>query len=265
MSLELVDTHLHLDDERLACARHRILEEAKQAGVSWGVSVGTRPSQWPHLEAIRALTGDWQVAIGIHPQCLPEMEEAELALGLSTLAAEAKRLGAVAIGECGFDGGTARTHAAWSLAKQAEMVSAHIEVAEQLGLPLIVHVQDAMGPALDYFEKRGALKYGAVLHAFGGPAELIAQWTKLGFYFGLGPSVTWTKSKRPKEAARRVPMERVLFETDAPYAFLEGSLTRQGEPADVASIARFVAKLRGVPFEEMARVSTENARRLFRR
>ena len=59
-------------------------------------------------------------------------------------------------------------------------------------------------------------------------------------------------------------MERVLFETDAPYAFLEGSTTRQGEPADVAAVARFVAELRGVSFEEMARVSTENAHRLFR-
>lgn len=229
----------------------------------WGVSVGTRPSQWPNLDAIRALAGDWQVAVGIHPQCLPEMDAAELAKGLATLAREAKRLVAVAIGECGFDGATARTHAAWSLSKQAEIVGAHIDVAEQLGLPVIVHVQDAMGPALDYFEKRGALKYGAVLHAFGGPAELVARWAKLGFYFGLGPSVTWIKSKKPKEAARRVPMDRVLFETDAPYAYLEGSTTRQGEPADVAAVARFVAELRGVSFEEMARVSTENARRLF--
>lgn len=230
----------------------------------WGVSMGTRPSQWPNLDAIRALQGGWQVAVGVHPQCLPEMEGAELALGLSSLAQEAKRLGAVAIGECGFDGGTARAHAAWPLSKQAEIVGVHIEVAEQLGLPLVVHVQDAMGPALDYFERRGALKHGAVLHAFGGPAELIARWMKLGFYFGLGPSVTWTKSKRPKEAARRVPMERVLLETDAPYAYLEGSSTRQGEPADVAVVARFVAELRGVSFEEMARVSTENACRLFK-
>ena len=265
MSFPLVDTHLHLDDERLVQARHRVLEEAKQAGVHWGVSVGTRPSQWPNLDAIRALPGDWQVAVGVHPQCLPEMEEAELVPGLSTLATEAKRLGAVAIGECGFDGGTARAHTAWSLSNQAEIVSAHIDVAEQLGLPLIVHVQDAMGPALDYFEKRGALNHGAVLHAFGGPAELVARWTKLGFYFGLGPAVTWTKSKRPKEAAMRVPMERILFETDAPYAYLERSSTRQGEPADVAAVARFVAELRGVSFEEMARVSTENALRLFRR
>jgi TatD DNase family protein len=263
--IALVDTHLHLDEERLTRAHPRLLEEAKQAGVRWGVSVGTRPSQWQRLEAIRALSGDWQVAVGIHPQCLPEMDAAELAQGLATLASEAKRLGAVAIGECGFDGGTARGHAAWSLARQAEIVGAQLDVAEQLALPLLVHVQDAMGPALAYFEKRGALKHGAVLHAFGGPAELITRWAKLGFYFGLGPSVTWTKSKKPKEAARRIPMERILFETDAPYSFLEGSSIRQGEPAHVAEVARYVAELRGVPFEEMARVSTENACRLFRR
>lgn len=263
--IDIVDTHLHLDDERLVRARERILHEAREAGVSWGISVGTRPSQWPNLEAIRALAGDWQVSVGIHPQCLPEMEQDELAQGLSSLASEAKRLGAVAIGECGFDGGTARGHVAWPFAKQAEIVNAHLDVAEELGLPLIVHVQDAMGAALDHFEKRGALKYGAVLHAFGGPAELIPRWAKLGFYFGLGPSVTWTKSKRPKEAARRIPMERILFETDAPYSFLEGSSIRQGEPAHVAEVARYVAELRGVRFEEMARVSTANACRLFRR
>lgn len=262
-AFELVDTHLHLDEERLVRDRHRVLEEAKQAGVAWGVSVGTRPSQWPNLAAIRALPGDWQVAVGIHPQCLPEMEEAELALGLSTLASEAKRLGVVAVGECGFDGATARTHAAWSLAKQAAIVDAHLDVAEQLALPLIVHVQEAMGPALEHFEKRGALKHGAVLHAFGGPAELVSRWAKLGFYFGLGPSVTWTKSKKPKEAARRVPFDRLLLETDAPYAFIEGR--PQGEPSQIADVARQVAELRGVALEEIARVSTENARRLFSR
>ena len=263
--IELVDTHLHLDDERLQRARERILNEAKDASLSWGVSVGTRPLQWRNLEAIRALAGDWQVSVGIHPQCLPEMEEQELALGLSTLAAEAKRLGAVAIGECGFDGETARAHGAWSLARQAEIVGAQLEVAEQLGLPLIVHVQAAMGPALAYFETRGALKHGAVLHAFGGPAELIARWAKLGFYFGLGPSVTWTKSRRPKEAAKRIPLERILFETDAPFSFLEGESIRPSEPSHVAEVARYVAELRGMRFEEMARVSTENARRLFQR
>ncbi|MBN8610038.1 MAG: TatD family hydrolase [Deltaproteobacteria bacterium] len=258
----LFDTHCHLDAPPLGDDVEGALSRARDRGVTRVLVPGVEPRQWPTLAALAERHASVSIAIGIHPQCLPELADADLADGLADLAAAARLYGAVAIGECGFDGAIAKESGV-SLVRQSEIVRAHVEVADALGLPLVVHVLDAMGHALAFFEALGPRPHGAVLHAFGGPAALVPRWSALGFFFGIGPSITWPRAKRPKEAARVVPIERLLLETDAPGTYVHGSPSRTGEPGQLVAVLDALVTLRDEPSEVLVTSIGANAVRLF--
>lgn len=257
----IFDTHCHLDAAPLGADTEAVLARARAAGVERVLVPGVRPAQWDALEALRDRhPASVAIALGIHPQCLPEMSSLERASGLEALEAQARRSRAVAIGECGLDGATARDQGV-SLEAQAAVVRRHVEVADRLGLPLIVHAQGAMGASLALFESLGPRRHGAVLHAFGGPAALVPRWAAIGFSFGIGPPITWPRARRPKDAARAVPLDRLLLETDAPGTYVHAS--RVGEPAEARAVLEALAALRDEPEALVRRASTENALRLF--
>ena len=258
----LFDTHCHLDAAPLGDDVEGALSRARARGVTRVLVPGVEPAQWPTLSALAARHASASIAIGVHPQCLPELTDADLADGLTDLAAAARLYGAVAIGECGFDGSTAKAHGV-SLDRQSEVVRAHVEVADALGLPLVVHVLDAMGHALTFFEALGPRRHGAVLHAFGGPAAWVPRWSALGFSFGIGPSITWPRARRPLLAAKAVPIERLLLETDAPGTYVHGCAARTGEPAQLVDVLDALVTLRDEPREVLATSIAANAARLF--
>jgi TatD DNase family protein len=259
----ITDTHCHLDATPLAEDVEAALLRARAVGVSRVLVPGVRPAEWDALVALRARHADVvSIAIGIHPQCLPDMHEAERDLGLESLASRARASGAIAIGECGLDGATAKEHGV-SLEAQAEIVRRHVEVADRLALPLVVHAQDAMGASLALFESLGPRPHGAILHAFGGPAELVSRWARLGFWFGIGPAITWPRARRPKEAARAVPLDRVLVETDAPGTYVHASVGRSGEPAEARAVLESLAALRELEPSALEAIVEDNTRRAF--
>jgi TatD DNase family protein len=259
----ITDTHCHLDASPLAEDVEAALARARAVGVCRVLVPGVRPAEWDALVALRDRHAEVvSIAIGIHPQCLPEMDEAERDRGLESLESRALASGAIAIGECGLDGGTARDHGV-SLEAQAAIVRRHVEVADRLALPLVVHAQDAMGASLALFEALGPRRHGAILHAFGGPAELVSRWARLGFWFGIGPAITWPRARRPKEAARAVPLERLLVETDAPGTYVHASAERSGEPAEARAVLDALAALRELEPAALEAVLRENERRAF--
>ncbi len=265
MSLaSLFDTHCHLDAAPLGDDVEGALARARARGVDRVLVPGVEPRQWSTLASLRERHASVSVAIGIHPQCLPDLDRGDVADGLADLAATARLYDAIAIGECGFDGPTAKEHGV-SLERQAEIVREHCDVADALGLPLVVHVKDAMGFALSFFESLGVREHGAVLHAFGGPAELVPRWSALGFSFGIGPSITWLRAKRPKDAARAVPIDRLLLETDAPGTYVDGAAGRSGEPAQVRDVLETLAAIREEPPGILADRIAANNLRLFSR
>jgi TatD DNase family protein len=224
---------------------------------------GVRPAAWDALVMLRDRHADVvSIAIGIHPQCLPEMDEAERDEGLASLESRALANRAIAIGECGLDGTTARTHRV-SLEAQAAIVRRHAEIADRLQLPLIVHAQDAMGASLALFESLGPRRHGAILHAFGGPAELVPRWARLGFWFGIGPAITWPRARRPKEAACAVPLDRLLVETDAPDTYVHASAKRSGEPSEARGVLEALAALREMEPGTLEAAIADNERRTF--
>lgn len=259
----LIDTHCHLDAPPLGDDVEAVLARARAAGVTRVIVPAVSPRGWSTLAALRdAHPNEVAIALGVHPQCLSECADAEREEALATLEVQAQRLGAVAIGECGLDGAVARVQGV-SLEDQARLVRRQAEIAERLALPLIVHTHGAMGASLALFEALGPRRHGAVLHAFGGPAALVARWAALGFSFGIGPSITRPQARRPKEAARGVPLDRLLLETDGPDAYVASAPSRVGEPAQVAHVLAALAALREEPLETLARASTAAAARLF--
>ena len=257
----ITDTHCHLDAAPLGDDVEGALARAAAVGVARVLVPGVRPAQWDTLVLLRDRHRERvSIALGIHPQCLPEMDEGEGDRGLESLEARARELGAIAIGECGLDGGTARDHGV-SLEAQAAIVRHHVEVADRLALPLIVHAQDATGASLALFESLGPRRHGAILHAFGGPAELVSRWARLGFFFGLGPSITWPRARRPKEAARAVPLDRLLIETDAPGTYVHASPRGRGEPAEAREVLEALATLRGLEPGALEARIVDNERR----
>lgn len=223
-----------------------MLARAVAAGVETVLIPGVDRAQWERASVLRASAGvGLRFAVGVHPRGEPADCDA--------LEEWIDRLEACAVGELGWDkrlGG---------LDRQTELAEAQLEVARARGLPVILHVVGAHGLALERLEKCGAMR--GVVHGYSGAAELVPRYLALGLSISFGPSVIRPRARKVREAARRVPLARLLVETDGPDQRVEGSA--RGEPADVARVIEALAELRGERAEDIDAATTENARRLF--
>ena len=258
----LFDTHCHLDFAAFDHDRGRVLERARAAGVRGAVIPGVSPDQWLGLSEIADPAAGLYAAVGLHPQALPDLSPEALSAGLAQLPARAEALGAVAVGECGFDRETARRGVPFE--EQARVLDAQLGVAEELDLPVILHVLGAHGAALAHLERRGPLPAGGVLHSYSGPAELVPRYLRLGLFVSFAGAVTRPGARRPAQAVRAVPQERLLLETDAPDQTPYGATSGRNEPAELTRILAAVAVARGEAVEAVARYTTQNARALYR-
>ncbi|MDH5494067.1 MAG: TatD family hydrolase, partial [Myxococcales bacterium] len=175
----------------------------------------------------------------------------------------ARAQGASAIGEIGLDRRLFASPAG-DAARQLALLDAQLEIADGLGLPVILHLVRAPGLLLERLEQRGPLRHGGVLHAFAGPAALIPRFARLGLSFSFAGSVARPASRRVREAAQAVPEERLLVETDAPDLSPPGAPIRN-EPASLVRVVEALASLRGVPAAALAAGAEANARALFSR
>lgn len=277
--MRLFDTHCHLDFEAFDADRAEVVERARGAGVDALLVPGYAPRTWARAAALaRAIPGA-RVAVGLHPLALseprpaPALEPARVPRAAldepapdldpehleEALYAAARAHGAVAIGECGLD---ARPGLA-PLERQRLILDAQLRVARALCLPVVLHCVRAHGALLDCLERGGPLPAGGALHAFTGPAELLPRYGRLGLSFGLGGALTRPAARRPQEAARAVPLDRLLLETDSPDMAPEGAPGPRNEPAFLKYTLAALAALRGVPEEELAAAAYDNALRLF--
>jgi TatD DNase family protein len=257
------DSHCHLDDPLFDADRAAVLARARAAGVTGLLLPGVRPASWAALEDLRQrhAGADLALAIGVHPQVVPALDAAERALagdpdGLAEAAAAA---GAVAVGECGLDGGTDGRD------EQERIFRAHVRAARALGRPLVVHVLRAHDTAPRILAEERAREVGGVMHSYSGGAELVPVYRDLGFSFSLAGPVTYARARRPLEAARAVPDDLLLAETDAPDQSPEPHRGGRCEPAYLPLVVRALAAARGAEPQAIAELTARNARRLFRR
>jgi TatD DNase family protein len=255
--VRLYDSHCHLDFEAFDADRDEVVARARGAGVRAILVPGYDVAQWERLPGLRERFPEVRVAVGLHPFAVARDASPR---GLAdALAERAVATRAVAIGECGVDARIARRGGP-NIATQRAILDVHLEVARALGLPVVLHAVHAHGAMLDALSVGGPLRAGGVLHGFTGPAELVPRYLSLGLSFGFGAAVGRPRAKRPKEAARVVPIERLLVETDSPDMGVQG----RNEPAFVAHVVSALAEVRREPETWLAERSYENAVALFR-
>ncbi len=253
---ELFDTHCHLDLGELGLQSDAAWERARAAGVVQAVVPAIDAASARRIVALVEPRPGLFAAVGIHPN-----ETAAAASGdFVAIESAARARKVVAIGETGLDCYRDRS----SLDVQRESLLRHAELALARDLPLVLHVRQAFAPAAETlrpFAERGGR---AVMHCFdGGPADLhpFLEW---GFYVSFSGIVTYAKRDDLRRAAREVPLERLLVETDAPFLAPVPVRGRMNEPVFVLHTARKLAEVRGITLEELAAATTSNARSLFR-
>lgn len=253
----LVDTHAHLDDHRYRETLSAVLDRARLAGVVQIVAMGTTAADSARLVALAAERTGVFAAVGVHPNNAAAAGPADWA----AVAELAVRPGVVAIGETGLD----RHWRDTSFPDQQEWLGRHMDLAESLDLPVVIHCRDATQDCIEYFRRLNRPIRG-VMHAFSGTWDDAQALLEMGFHLSFAGMVTFTnKSLDPlREAAANTPGDRLLVETDSPYLTPHPFRGQPNEPARVATTAERLAQIRGVTLDSLAKITTENARMLFR-
>jgi TatD DNase family protein len=262
----VIDTHCHLDRPEFDGDRGAVLARARAAGVTDVVVPAIGPDGWPGLLALCRSDPGLHPALGIHPQLLPALDPRGDDRRLSDLEGALGRGGAVAVGECGLDGVTAAgpTGAAFpaTLDRQVRVLEGHLALAARFRLPVLLHGLKALDPLRETLERAG-LPAGGVFHSYSGAAAQVAPFVRLGLHLALSGPVTYERARRPLEAARAIPPDRLLLETDAPDQTPRPHRGRN-EPAYLAEVRDGVARALGLPPAEVDALTTANARALFR-
>jgi TatD DNase family protein len=260
----VIDSHCHLDVEAFDEDRAAVLARAAAAGVRGVLVPAIRPATWAALTRMVEVHGDAPapaigVALGVHPQVVPELSAAERAIArdLTSAIAAARTASVLAVGECGLDGATGERDL------QERIFRAHLGAARELGLPVVIHVLRAHDVAPRILREERVHQIGGVLHSYSGPAELVPVYAELGLHFSFAGPVSWERARKPVAAARAVPAERLLAETDAPDQAPAPHRGGRSEPALVAAVLAGLARARGASLAEIARLTATNALRLF--
>jgi TatD DNase family protein len=258
----MIDTHCHLDLPVFDADRTEVLARAQAAGVGAILVPAIRPRTFAALAALRDQhrAPTLAIAIGTHPQVVPDLDDQERRQSLDpeAIARAARAAGAVAIGECGLDGGTDQPEL------QEQILRAHIRAAHLARLPLVVHVLRAHHAAPRILAEERAAEVGAVLHSYSGGLDLVPVYAGLDLHFSFAGPVTYARARRPLEAARAVAADRLLVETDAPDQTPEPHRGRRCEPAFVTHVVDALAAARQVEITDLAAQTSANARRLFK-
>ena len=256
----MIDTHCHLDDVRFDAERPAVLERAWAAGVTGIVVPGVAPEGWEALCALPSQDPRLQVALGIHPQALAVLPEADDDRHLERLEQLLSRGEAVAVGECGLDGPTATTV---PVERQVKILRRHFELARRFGLPVLVHCLRVQ-PALRQFLNETPLpEAGVLLHSYSGGPELVDVYARLGCHFSFAGPLTFPGSNKPARAAQRVPLDRLHVETDAPDQSPHPHRGQRNEPGHLPLVVQALAQHRGVEVEALQAQLQANSRRFF--
>ncbi|WP_345973730.1 TatD family hydrolase [Sulfurimonas diazotrophicus] len=254
----IIDTHIHLDDERYEEDLDAVLERAEREGVEGLIIPGADVETLPRAIAIAEAHENVFFAVGIHPYDLDGFDTACFDEFLN-------HPKCVAVGECGLDyfrlEGSEEEQAE-EKRKQAEVFRAQIRIALAYGKPLIVHIRNASHDARVILEEEGASRVGGVLHCYNADEELLVLAGQ-NFYFGIGGVLTFKNARKLVQVLPNIPKERLLIETDGPYLTPHPHRGERNEPAYTKLVAAKMGELLDMPVETVEAVTTRNASRLF--
>ncbi|MBR9911568.1 MAG: TatD family hydrolase [Gammaproteobacteria bacterium] len=255
----LVDSHCHLDRLKLdkyGGSLDQALQAARLAGVEKFLCIGISLENRQRVTDLAAKYPDVRASVGVHPL--------DVAAGLATedqLVAWGENPDVVALGETGLD----YYYSKDDLAVQQESFAIHLRAAGRAQLPVVVHTRDAREDTLSLIKEHGCLENAGVLHCFTESWEMAKAALDMNYYVSLSGIVTFKNAEELRDVARKLPLDRLLVETDSPYLAPVPFRGKPNEPAFVREVAKFVAELRGISYEQLCEATGENFHRLFRK
>lgn len=251
-----IDTHVHLNADQYEDDVEEVIERALEAGVSKMVVVGFDHKTIHKAMELAERYEFIYAVVGWHPVDAVDCTEEDLAW-IESLAAHPKVVG---IGEMGLD-------YYWDKSPkevQQEIFRKQIRLAKKVKLPIIIHNREATADVVRILEEEDAKEVGGIMHCFSGSVEIARQCIDMDFLISLGGPVTFKNAKQPKKVAEEIPLEKLLIETDAPYLAPHPYRGKRNEPSYVPLVAEEIASLKEISIEEVARITTQNALKLFR-
>jgi len=269
--MKLIDSHCHLDFEPLSEDIEGVVERAGKSGVVKMINIGTSLHRSREAVELAGRFPNIWASVGLHPQDAGEV--GEVGSAIDSLRELAKNEKVVAIGEIGLDYYSAKSEKQKVTSKEKEaqkkLFIAQLKLAEELKLPIICHVRDAWDDFFTIIQnskfKTRNSSVRAVIHCFTGDEKIAEKLIKIGFYVGFTGFITFNQEKfeHIRQSAVRVPLDRILIETDAPFLAPEPYRGKVNEPAYVFEIAQKLAELKAISAEEVAETTTKNAEKLF--
>jgi TatD DNase family protein len=254
--VRLADSHCHLNYKGLAETQPEVLARARASGVEAMLNIATRESEWDDVLAVAEREADVWATVGIHPHEADQHPDVDTA----KLVDRARHPRVVGIGETGLD--YYYDHS--DRDRQRASFRAHIAASRALQLPIVIHTRDAEeDTAAILRDEMGKGAFPGVIHCFTASAAFADIALDLGLYISISGIVTFKSAKDLQETAARLPLDKLLIETDAPFLAPVPHRGKTGEPAFVADTCRFLAELRGEKAEDLAELTRQNFHTLF--
>lgn len=268
----MIDSHCHFDFEVFDESRDATLRQCAADGITGIIIPGTHPPQWaPLLELVsqpldmkQTRSCDLWAAIGLHPWWVEGSATDDDRVSGLTEQGFKQRLEhhlshprVVAVGECGLDGSLEFT-----IAEQTPVFEWQVQLAEEFNLPLVLHAHKAHNEVLQVLAHYKP-PAGGVIHGFSGSPELAQQYWQLGFYIGVGGTITYERAKKTRRAIAAMPLESLLLETDAPDMPLSGFQGQPNSPLQLPRVARYLAELKEESLANIQQQTQQNTRVLF--
>ncbi len=252
----IFDSHAHYDDEAFDADRDELLDSFPFNDIGFVVNVGANIETSKNTVELTKRFPHVYGAVGVHPNEVGTMTAADI-MQLRQFAMEDK---IVAIGEIGLD----YHYREPEREVQKIWFIKQMELARELKLPIIVHSREAAKDTLDLMKQSYAEEIGGVVHCFSYPKEIAKEILDMNFYIGIGGVLTFNNAKKLKEAVCEIPLERIVLETDCPYLAPEPNRGKRNSSLNLPYVAKALAEIKGVTYEEVIEITCQNAKELYR-
>jgi TatD DNase family protein len=252
----LIDSHAHLEMPEFRKDLEEVLQRAKRAGVEYIFTVGTERKDWKRALEIAQSHPFVYAILGVHPHNAKEIDEKTYPILKDLCKHEKVR----AYGEIGLD--FFRNHSPREV--QLKRFHEQIALAKELNLPIVVHDREAHRETRKILKSEQAGENGGIIHCFSGDEEMAKACIDMGFYISIPGSITYKNAGPFHDLVKRLPLDFILIETDAPFLTPVPFRGQRNEPSYVRYTAERIAKIKKIPFEKVAEATTQNALKVFR-
>jgi TatD DNase family protein len=252
----LIDSHAHIDDQKFNEDREAVLENARAAGVELIINPGADEASSFRAVAMSEKYPMVYATVGIHPH---DAKDYDAPKHDALLTEWAKKEKVVAIGEIGLD-----YHYDYSPRDvQQEVFIRQLIIAKAVELPIVIHNRESMEDMVRILKEYFVPEYGGIMHSYSGSVEMAKVFLDMGFHLSISGPLTFSNARKLPEVVAMMPLERLLIETDSPYLTPTPHRGKRNEPAYVRLVAAEIARIRGMTVEEVAAITTANAKSVF--